>query len=321
MQQDLFNILVVDDEPLNLAIISEHLSDPRYRLKAASDGIQAWDMLQHGGVPFDIVVLDRMMPGINGIELLERMKSDPRFADIPVIMQTAASRQHEVLEGFTKGAHYYLTKPYEHAILVAVVSAAIDVRARQKQLKRQLTDAQEIFSNVQRAQFTFSTLSEARQLASFLAKLCPNPEAVVVGLAELMINAIEHGNLELGYAEKGRLSVEGGWAQEIERRLAMPKYAHRIAQATFRRLPDRLVFHILDEGPGFDWPSFLEMSPDRAFDSHGRGIAMANMLAFDNLSYLRDGREAVCTVLHSDTTGAALDQAGGGKYYTSRMGE
>lgn len=302
MSQETFNILVVDDEPLNLEIISEHLSEPNYRLRAAPDGIQAWDTLQHSGVDFDLVVLDRMMPGINGIELLERIKSDPRFADIPVILQTAASRQNEILEGMHKGAHYYLTKPYEHAILVAVVQAAIGMRARQKDLKRKLADAQEIFSNVQRAQFSFSTLSEARQLASFLAKLCPNPQAVVVGLAELMTNAIEHGNLEIGYEKKGQLSMEGGWSQEIERRLALPEYHDRVASVTFRRFPDRLVFHILDQGKGFDWQSFLEMSPERAFDVHGRGIAMAKMLSFANLSYLRGGREAICTVRSFDDT-------------------
>jgi hypothetical protein len=71
---------------------------------------------------------------------------------------------------------------------------------------------------------------------------------------------------------------------------------------TFRRFPDRLVFHILDQGKGFDWQSFLEMSPERAFDVHGRGIAMAKMLSFANLSYLRGGREAICTVRSFDDT-------------------
>lgn len=302
MQHETFNILVVDDEPLNLEIISEHLSDPRYRVRTVPDGIQAWETLQHGGIEFDLFVLDRMMPGLNGMELLARIKADSRFADIPVIMQTAASRQHEVLEGMRSGAHYYLTKPYEHAILVAVVSAAIDLRSRQKGLKRRLADAQEIFANVQQARFTFATLSEARQLASFLAKLCPSPESVVVGLAELMTNAIEHGNLELGYAEKGRLSVEGGWSQEIERRRAMPEYRDRVASVSFQRLVDRLEFRVADEGPGFDWESFLEMSPARAFDVHGRGIAMARMLSFQDLSYVRGGREAICTVWNQADT-------------------
>jgi CheY-like chemotaxis protein len=288
--------LVVDDEPLNLELIAEHLSDPRYRLYRVPDGIQAWEVLQQDGQEFDLVVLDRMMPGMSGMELLAHVRGDRRFIDMPVIMQTAASRPHEILEGISQGVYYYLAKPYDHQLLVAVVGAAIDFRARVKDLRRRLADVQDVFSNLQSAQFTFSTLTEALRMASFLAKLCPAPEVAVIGLAELMINAVEHGNLDIGYADKGRLSLEGVWSQEVERRLMLPEYRDRVATARFERLPDRLVFRIGDQGSGFDWKSFMDTPDDRAFDMHGRGIAMARTLAFDTLSYNDGGRVAVASI-------------------------
>ncbi|MDX3904103.1 MAG: response regulator [Pigmentiphaga sp.] len=296
MLQEPFNILVVDDEPLNLEIISEHLSDPRYRVRCVQDGIQAWDALQEAGVDYDLIVLDRMMPGMDGIELLSRIREDRRFADIPVIMQTAASRPDDVLEGIHRGAYYYLTKPYEHDMLIAVVGAAVEFRARQKGLRRRLSDVHDVFGHMRRAEFEFASLGEARQLAFFLAKLCPAPEVAVIGLAELMVNAIEHGNLEIGFLDKGRLSMEGRWTAEIERRLSLPSYRDRRACVTFEREADRVRFRIRDQGRGFDWRTYLEMSPDRAFDMHGRGIAMSRALTFKDLAYADGGREAIGTI-------------------------
>ena len=296
MSQEPFNILVVDDEPLNLEIISEHLSDPRYRLRCVQDGIQAWDVLQEAGVDYDLIVLDRMMPGLDGIELLTRIRADRRLADIPVIMQTAASRPADVLEGIHRGAYYYLTKPYEHDMLIAVVSAAIEFRARQKGLRRRLSDVHDVFAHMRQANFGFVSLAEARQLAFFLAKLCPAPEVAVIGLAELMVNAIEHGNLEIGFVDRGRLGMEGRWAAEIRRRLSLAPYRDRIASVSFEREPDCIRFRVKDQGPGFDWRSYLEISPDRAFDMHGRGIAMARALTFKDLTYIDNGREAVGTI-------------------------
>ena len=296
MPQEPFNILVVDDEPLNLEIISELLSDPRYRLRCVQDGIEAWDVLQGSGVDYDLIILDRMMPGIDGIELLSRIRAERRFADIPVIMQTAASNASDILEGIHRGAYYYLTKPYEHDMLTAVVGAAIEFRAKQKGLRRRLSDVHNVFAHMRNARFEFTSLAEARRLAFFLAKLCPAPEVAVIGLAELMVNAVEHGNLEIGFAEKGRLSMEGRWAAEVERRLSVPPYGDRVASVIFEREPRHIRFRVRDQGRGFDWRGYLEVSPERAFEMHGRGIAMAKALTFKDLAYADDGREAIGTI-------------------------
>jgi len=96
--------------------------------------------------------------------------------------------------------------------------------------------------------------------------------------------------------DKGRLSMEGRWAAEIQRRLSLAPYRDRIASVSFEREPDCIRFRVKDQGPGFDWRSYLEISPDRAFDMHGRGIAMARALTFKDLTYIDNGREAVGTI-------------------------
>ena len=89
-------ILVVDDEPFNLDIVSEYLDGMDFDLVMVESGEAAWDALCDTAQPFDLVLLDRMMPGIDGIMLLKRMKADERFASIPVIMQTAATSPEQI---------------------------------------------------------------------------------------------------------------------------------------------------------------------------------------------------------------------------------
>ena len=105
-------ILVVDDEPLNLAIIEEYLcEEPSYVLDTAAEGGKCLVGTLAARPGYDLVILDRMMPILDGMALLRRMKGDARFSDVPVIMQTAAAAPDQVREGLAAGAYYYLTKP------------------------------------------------------------------------------------------------------------------------------------------------------------------------------------------------------------------
>jgi CheY-like chemotaxis protein len=289
-------ILVVDDEPMNLEIIAEHLEGIRYDLEFAGDGAEAWELLDRQPGKFDLVLLDRMMPVMSGMELLQKLKADGRFRHLPVVMQTAAAAKEQVAEGLRQGAYYYLTKPFERVVLLAIVEAALEQTRIRNSLQKDRLD----YSTLSSAEFTFRTLEEARRLAGFLARLTAQPDQAVLGLCELMINAIEHGNLEISYAEKSAFNEAGTWRGEVERRLGLPRFAGRQATAKFRRLPGRLEFEIRDEGPGFDWHQYLEMSPERAYDSHGRGIAMARIVSFSEVNYSDAGNVVTAVV----TTGA-----------------
>ena len=125
---DSARILLVDDEPLNLEILAVHLDSPAYTTASAENGLEAWKMLDADPDGFDAVLLDRMMPVMNGMELLEKMRADPRFVSLPVVMQTAAAGKEQVAEGLRQGAYYYLTKPFERDVLLAIVEAALEHR-------------------------------------------------------------------------------------------------------------------------------------------------------------------------------------------------
>ena len=289
-------LLVVDDEPINLEIIAHCLED-EHQLAFAEDGLAAWTMLEDSPHAYDGVILDRMMPRMDGMEVLRRLKADPRFREVPVIMQSAADSSEQVAEGLAAGAWYYLAKPYAPKALRSIVNAALDDRRNRRDLARIGDEFRRILGMAHDASFRFRTLDDVAVLSSSLAQLCPQAESVAMGLSELMLNAVEHGNLGIDYAEKGRLIENGCWHEEIERRLADPELAARHAYLDLRREPGRLSFIIRDQGSGFEWQRYLDLDPARAFDSHGRGIAMARHLAFASLEYLGTGNQVRVTIV------------------------
>ena len=88
-----FTILIVDDEELNRIIIEEYLDGEDFIIEMAEDGESAWTTLEANPDKYDVVLLDRMMPGISGIEVLSRIKAHPILESIPVILQNSASIQ------------------------------------------------------------------------------------------------------------------------------------------------------------------------------------------------------------------------------------
>lgn len=295
--KETWRILAVDDEPINLEIIGEILDDPDYQVEFAANAESALERLEGSADhPFHLAILDRMMPGMSGIELLRRMKADGRFSAMPVIMQTAAAAPAQVREGIEAGAYYYLTKPYEPEALAAIVRAALADVAEQNRVLR-LADAHaDALRLALRGEFAFHTLAEAEAVAGLLAALCPVRELAAMGLSELFFNAVEHGNLGITYAEKTRLKKEDGWEAEVARRLADPVLGARRARVAFDRAPGRIVFTITDEGAGFDWDAYLDFDASRATDPNGRGIAMARRLAFSGLEYQAPGNVVVAVV-------------------------
>jgi len=115
-------------------------------------------------------------------------------------------------------------------------------------------------------------------------------------LSELMINAIEHGNLHIGYEEKSELRKQGLWESEISKRLDMPENKKLYASIDVINNSDGVTFTITDQGKGFDWDGFMEFDTDRVMDNHGRGIAMANKLYFSNVEYRGKGN-IVCAMV------------------------
>lgn len=289
-------VLIVDDNPIDRSLLVENLEPEGYNLDLANDGAEAWEILQRNPDAYDVLLLDRVMPRMGGIALLGKIKEHPHLQTLPVIMQTAASARDEILEGINAGAYYYLTKPYDREMLKSIVRTAASDHATFKALRGTLRKGLGSLALLRNARFVFRTVEHARDLAATLANTCPDPERSVIGLTELLVNAVEHGNLGITYDEKSALNAKGQWWEEVTRRLASAEYRDKTAEVTFERDDTAIRFTVRDQGNGFNWQKYLQIDPARAFHTHGRGIAMANLYTFDKLEYRGNGNEVVGTI-------------------------
>ena len=296
MTSNRVSILIVDDEPINLDIICAHLEAENYELVRATSGEEAWSKLEAEPARYDTIILDRMMPGIDGMQLLNNIKNTDELEHIPVIMQTAKAASSDVIAGLKAGASYYLTKPYEGEILKSVIRGAVNGRLHEKSLLESLREGRKIFDLMTFGRFRIHNLHQCNLVATQVAHLCPQPQRVVTGISELLVNALEHGNLKIGYAEKSNLMRSGTWQMEVERRLSASENSDGYIELEFKIEADTVQIRIRDQGEGFDWTPYMDFDPQRAFDPHGRGIAMARLSSFDDLEYLGDGNEVLATV-------------------------
>jgi len=289
-------VLAVDDEPFNLEMIQEYLSDLEIETVCVESGEEALHLLQQSPEKFSAVLLDRMMPGIDGIEVLKRIKADENINRLPIIMQTAKADKVSMLEGLAAGAHYYLSKPYDQQTLIAIVLSAIRDYQRYIDIQKSLNQSEQTLMLMNKGEFNFKSLKEARCLSALLAKACSESKNIAFILSELMINAVEHGNLGISYKEKSKLISDDAWENEVSHRLTLQENVNKHVNVVFERNDKEVTFIITDQGAGFDWQLYLEICPDRAFDSHGRGIAIANTLSSNKIEYMDAGNKVCVSV-------------------------
>ena len=121
-------ILVVDDNPMNCDILSRLLGHKGYSVSVVNNGPQALDVVRQGGV--DLVLLDIMMPGMNGIEVLRALRSSHTAIDLPVIMLTALNEAERMIEAFREGADDYITRPIDMAVTLMRIESQLRLRAQ-----------------------------------------------------------------------------------------------------------------------------------------------------------------------------------------------
>ena len=116
-------VLVVEDEPDIVELVSFHLKRDGFRVVSASDGEEALSVVR-SALP-DIILLDLMLPGLDGLEVCRRLRAEQRTASVPVIMLTSRSEDADVVAGLEIGAADYITKPFSPRVLVARVRAVL----------------------------------------------------------------------------------------------------------------------------------------------------------------------------------------------------
>jgi len=126
-------ILIVDDAPDNIRVLGTILRQQAYQINVAQDGLVAVNLIEK--IMPDLVLLDIMMPEMDGLETCRQIKSNPDTQDIPVIFLSAKVEEADVLRGFELGAADYITKPFNPRVLLARVKTHVTLYQRTKELQ------------------------------------------------------------------------------------------------------------------------------------------------------------------------------------------
>jgi adenylate cyclase len=186
-------ILVVDDVPDNVDILQIRLESQGYEVVTAADGLDALEKIR--ALLPDLVLLDVMMPKLDGIETIKRFKADALLPFIPVILVTAKADASDVIAGLESGGDDYLTKPVDHAALSARVRAMLRIKALhdtvQDQAKRLEDQAAELAAwNRTLEERVAAQLGEIERVGRLKRFLAPQ-------LAEMIVSRGDEGILEL----------------------------------------------------------------------------------------------------------------------------
>jgi two-component system sensor histidine kinase/response regulator len=173
MAQDRDAILIVDDHPTNVGILLllDRLQNAGFDTFIAEDGESAIEQVHR--VKPDLVLLDVMMPGMDGFETCHRLKLDKTTQDIPVIFMTALSEIEDKVKGFEIGAVDYVTKPIQPAEVLARVNAHITIRNLQKSLQKEIVERDKL-------------IAELDAFAHTVAHDLKNPLSALIGFADVL---------------------------------------------------------------------------------------------------------------------------------------
>ncbi|WP_417454892.1 ATP-binding protein [Kiloniella sp.] len=204
---------------------------------------------------------------------------------IPAVIMTEIDSGKSPLELVVHNWFHTIKKPCDSDILYSVTCAAINQFKHIRALLNEIETRSSAIGLITSGTFEFQSVEEARNLTTMLSLACPGADGIVIGLNELLQNAVEHGNLEIGYDLKTELLETGRLYDEIQSRIKLEPFDSRFVRVNYQRTDNEIIFVIEDEGKGFNWRKYLTIDDERIRSSHGRGIAMAKMMAFTELTY------------------------------------
>ncbi len=140
-------VLIVDDQPSSLRILLSFLQDQQFEIRVLQNGRQALEAVQE--IKPDIILLDVLMPEMDGLETCRRIKEDKGLADIPVIFMTALNSIEDKIAGFEAGGVDYITKPFQQAEVLARISTHLSLKKTRERLRHQKTMLEALLDSIQ----------------------------------------------------------------------------------------------------------------------------------------------------------------------------
>lgn len=221
------------------------------------------------------------------------VRDEATLSHLPVLTVLSQGREEQIAACVRSGAFYCFLEPVDRALLGAMLRAASAVVSPKAEPDPALAVFVQSMPHVKEIVLSVRSLADAQLVSAFVSELCPQPARQALGVSELLLNAIEHGSLEISGEEKAALVRAGKFHGAVAERSLDPRFAEREVTVWLRRSTDHVEIVCEDQGPGFDWKAQESAAPPDPDAPCGRGIALSRALAFDSLEFLGRGNVAV----------------------------
>ena len=300
-----FKILIVDDTPKNIQVVASILQPLQYQLAYATDGTRALAMIEKNN--YDLILLDVMMPGMDGYEVCQQIKKIEQYKEVPVIFLTARTDLDSVIKGFDSGGNDYVSKPFNAPELVARVKTQLHLKAFEDSQQETIDAAlaklralnQEIIDTQREVVFTIGAIAESRsketgnhvrrvaeysQLLGQLAGL-PSEETELLKLASPMHDVGKVGIPDSILNKPGKHTPE-----EWEIMKTHAQLGHDMLQHSSRPILKTAAIIALEHHEKWDGSGYPRGLKGGQIHIHGRITALADV--YDALGSSRCYKEA-----------------------------
>lgn len=301
-------ILVVDDQPLIRSIHSKMLTDAGYKLQTAKDGKEGLEIYRkhkNENNPFDMIMTDEEMPQMTGVQMSEIIfKEEP---GIPIAMISSVEDM-ELMERLMKMGITFFRKPLRKHDLYPFlenIEKKVKVKKESEQKEKDKNMVESFLSAKGVELMLNNDVNIHPQVMKYILDFCEENQIceeisfrIHFGLTECLINAVAHGNLEMGSKEYKKEGNFDKWEQELATRMNQEPYRDRKVRVyLWVEPPSKVVLTIEDEGKGFDYNKILaKITPDDIYQAFGRGLVMLDKVA-DNLNFNEKGNRITMTFL------------------------
>jgi len=156
-------VLIAEDDAVSRHLLQAYLTNWGYEVIEAHDGNQAWQKLQNGDAP-QLVILDWLMPGMDGLEVCRKLRQQPQSLPIYVIMLTIKDSKDDIVSGFKAGADDYITKPFDRDELQARIQAGIRTVQYQSNLAQRVNEMEQFLASVKRLRGVLAMCSYCKRI-------------------------------------------------------------------------------------------------------------------------------------------------------------
>ena len=297
MMNDRVKLLLIDDEQLVRDELGGILRDEGYDVITGSDGLEGLALFRSEHP--DMVITDIRMPKLDGLSVAMTIKDEA--PEVPITVVTGHGTESMAIEALRAGVTDFIKKP----VRLEDLSGALARMEATRQLgtpheQRGMPASVEEVERV----WKYRLHNELEVIPEFVDGLLGlvaggmAPQSITelnIALRELIINAMEHGNLGISFEDKSQALEEGALPDLLQRRSAMPAYEGRQVTITASRLKKVVYVQIADMGGGFDWHVLTDSTdPAHLLSSHGRGVLLARM-SVDALSFNEKGNQVTVT--------------------------